>query len=123
MVRGCCIASVTACLVMALKTTRSITCLPSAFFSLRNSSTCQEIASPSRSGSVARMSLSAPLTALAISLRRFCALGSTSQSILKLWSGSTDPDLADMAKRGQDFVALAQILIDGLRLGGRFYEH
>ena len=30
--------------------------------------------------------------------------------------------VADMAERGQDFVALAQILIDGLRLGGQFYR-
>ena len=53
----------TACLVMALNTTRSTVCVLSAFFSLSTSSTCQEIASPSRSGSVARISLSAPLTA------------------------------------------------------------
>ncbi len=31
--------------------------------------------------------------------------------------------VADMAERGQNLVALAQILIDGLRLGGQFYEH
>ena len=54
---------VTDCLVMALNTTRSTVWSLSAFFCLSTSSTCQEIASPSRSGSVARISLSAPLTA------------------------------------------------------------
>ncbi len=98
MARGCFIASVTACLVMALNTTRSTVCDFSAFFSLSTCKTCQEIASPSRSGSVARISLSAPLTARAMSLSRFCALGSTSQSMRKSWSGSTEPLLAGRSR-------------------------
>ena len=53
--------------------------------------TCQEIASPSRSGSVARMSLSAPLTASAIALTCFCDFASTSQVMAKSCSGSTEP--------------------------------
>ena len=40
MARGCAIASVTACLVMALNTTRSTGCAVSAFFSL---STCEHV--------------------------------------------------------------------------------
>src|SRR5499426_841480 len=98
MLRGFFIASSTACLVMALKTTRSTACFLSAFFCLSTSSTCQEMASPSRSGSVARMSLLAPLTARAISLRRFCALSSTSQIMRKLASGSTEPSLAGKSR-------------------------
>src|SRR3989304_2194634 len=98
MARGCFIASVTDCLVMALKTTRSIFWSFSAFFSLSASSTCHEMASPSRSGSVARMRGSAFLSAWAISLTRFCDCGSTSHSILKLSSGSTDPSLAGRAR-------------------------
>ena len=53
-------ASRIADLVTALNTTRSIWAWPSAFLCWSTSSTCQEIASPSRSGSVARISLSAP---------------------------------------------------------------
>jgi hypothetical protein len=79
---------------MALNTTRSILWSFIARFSFRTSSTCQEIASPSRSGSVARISLSAPFSALAMSLSRPAALGSISQIIWKLASGSTDPFLA-----------------------------
>src|SRR6201994_3532771 len=56
------------------------------------------MASPSRSGSVARMSLSAPLSAFAMSLSRPAALGSTSQIIWKLVSGSTDPFLAGRSR-------------------------
>ncbi len=91
-------ASVTACLVMALNTTRSIFWSFSARFSFMTSSTCQEIASPSRSGSVARIRRSAPFRALAMSLSRLAALGSTSQIIWKLASGSTDPFLAGRSR-------------------------
>ncbi len=57
----------TACLVIALKVTRS-TCLGSAFFFASSSLTCQLIASPSRSGSVARIRRSAFLASSAIVL-------------------------------------------------------
>src|SRR5262245_54078699 len=56
------------------------------------------MASPSRSGSVARIRRSAPLSALAMSLSRLFALGSTSQIIWKLASGSTDPFLAGRSR-------------------------
>src|SRR6478735_7231024 len=101
---------------MALNTTRSILWSLIARFSFRTSSTCQEIASPSRSGSVARISRSAPFSALAMSLSRPDALGSTSQIIWKLASGSTDPVLAE---RGQNLIGRAQILIDRLGLRRR----
>ena len=59
---------------------------------------CQEMASPSRSGSVARISLSAFLTASAISFMIFWDLGSTSQCISKSLSGSTEPFLAGKSR-------------------------
>ena len=52
---------------------------------------CQEMASPSRSGSVARISLSAFLTASAISFITLTERPSTSQCIWKSLSGSTEP--------------------------------
>src|SRR5207248_1007331 len=69
-----------------------------ARFSFKTSSTCQEIASPSRSGSVARISRSAPFSALAMSLSRPAALGSISQIIWKFASGSTEPFLAGRSR-------------------------
>src|SRR5215469_9531863 len=56
-------ASWTASLVTALNTTRSTRLSLSSFLFFRISWMCQEIASPSRSGSVARMTRSAVLTA------------------------------------------------------------
>src|SRR5262245_32935749 len=84
-------ASSTASLVTALKTTRSTGTPAKAFLRSSTCSTCQEIASPSRSGSVARISFLAPFTALAISSSRLAALGSTSQCISKSLSGRTEP--------------------------------
>ena len=83
---------------MALNTTRDTGWSFSAFLDLRISSTCHEIASPSRSGSVARISRSAPLTAAAISERRLPALLSISQSIRKSASGSTEPSFAGRSR-------------------------
>ena len=95
-----------------------------AFLRLSTSSTCQEMASPSRSGSVARMSWSAPLSALAISARRLADLGSTSQCIAKSLSGLDRAVLggqvADMAIGGEHLIAGPEILVDGLGLGRRF---
>ena len=92
-------ASVTADLVMALKVTRC-TCasLPIAFFFRSTSSTCQLMASPSRSGSVARITVSAPLAAWAMAFRRGAALPSTSQSMAKSSSGRTLPSLAGKSR-------------------------
>ena len=99
MLRGCFIAVATACLVIALNTTRSTACdFLSACFSRSTSSTCQEIASPSRSGSVARISVLAALTALAISASRLAAFGSTCHTIWKSNSGSTEPSLAGRSR-------------------------
>ncbi len=98
MSRGCFIASVTAALVMALKVTRWTVIPASAFLRFRTSSTCQEIASPSRSGSVARIRVSAPLAAVAISLRRLADLASTSQLMSKSSSGRTEPSLAGRSR-------------------------
>ncbi len=86
-------ASVTADLVIALNTTRCTSAPFTAFFFCSTSSTCQLIASPSRSGSVARIRRSAPFMASAMSLSRFAALGSTSQLMAKSSSGRTDPSL------------------------------
>ena len=84
-------ASSTAFLVMALNTTRLTGLSPSTFFLRRTSSTCQLIASPSRSGSVASTSESALFTALAISLKRLRASPCSSQDMAKSLSGSTEP--------------------------------
>jgi hypothetical protein len=83
---------------MALKVTRSTGTSFSTRRALSASRMCQEMASPSRSGSVARISLSAPFTAAAISDTRLDALGSTSQIIAKSWSGSTEPSLAGRSR-------------------------
>ena len=52
---------------------------------------CHAIASPSRSGSVAKIILEESLAASVISFKYFLEKLSTSQSILKLSSGSTEP--------------------------------
>ncbi len=97
--RGCCIAVVTAVLVMALNTTRSTAVV--FFTALRlvsASRRCQEIASPSRSGSVARISLSSVFSASAMARTCFWLSGATSQSISKALSGSTDPSLGGRSR-------------------------
>ena len=109
---------------MALKTTR-LTALPfSAPFFFSTSSTCQEIASPSRSGSVARIRRSSALSAAAISDRRLADLPSTSQDMSKSSSGLhravLGGQIADMAIGGQDGEVLAEIFVDGLGLGRGF---
>ena len=89
----------TADLVMALKVTRwTVASLARARFFLSTSSTCQLMASPSRSGSVARIRREAPFSAVAMSDRRFEALASTSQSMAKSSSGRTLPSLAGRSR-------------------------
>ncbi len=66
MARGCSIASLIARGVISVKTTRCIGLSLSSPRSFRISAMCQLIASPSRSGSVARKMSSAVLAALAI---------------------------------------------------------
>ena len=77
----------------SLNTTRSTGLSPISFFAFSNSNTCQLMASPSRSGSVARMSLSACFSAVWISLRCFFDPPETCHFISKSSSGSTDPSL------------------------------
>src|SRR5579884_891091 len=121
MPRGCFIASVTACLVMALNTTRSMACDVSAFFCLRTSRTCQEMASPSRSGSVARMSLSAFLRARAISLMRLGVdLPEHAEVVVGVDGTVLRRQIAYMAETGEDLVPGAEIFVDRLRLGRGF---
>ena len=59
-----------ALLVISLNTTRSTGMVLALRWSFNNSQTCQLMASPSRSGSVAKMSLSASLKAVVISFIR-----------------------------------------------------
>ena len=87
-------ASVTDFFVIALKTTRSIVFpLRRFFFPDKTSSRCHEIASPSLSGSVANISLSAFLREVSISFTRFFDWVSIDQDILNSLSGSTEPFL------------------------------
>ena len=79
--------------MIALNTTRSTDAPLIAFFRLSASSTCQLIASPSRSGSVARIRRPAPFIASAMSFKRLADLGSISQLIAKSSSGRTEPSL------------------------------
>ena len=97
--RGFSIACVTAFLVMALKTTRSTSV--SFFTALRPvsaSSRCQEIASPSRSGSVARMSFWSSFSASAMARMCLALSGATSHFIANSCSGSTEPSLAGRSR-------------------------
>ena len=87
-------ASETADLVMALKTTRWICVFPLIARLLRNaSSKCQLIASPSRSGSVAKIRVLSFFNASDIALMCFLLSVDTSHNISKLFCGSTDPSL------------------------------
>src|SRR6185312_3216600 len=108
---------------MALKTTRSTGCLISAFFCRSTSSTCQEMASPSRSGSVARISLSAPLSARDV-VDALVGLGvdlpDHAEIVVRVDRAVLGRQVANMAERGQNLVAGAQIFVDRLGLGRRF---
>ncbi len=91
-VAGSAIASSTAFLVIALKRPLDRFVADDLLLPGR-SSTCQEIASPSRSGSVARMRRSDDFTASAMSFIRLAEAPSTSQESRSLSSGRTDPSL------------------------------
>ena len=80
-------------MVIALNATRSMVTFFSARRFSRASSRCQEIASPSRSGSVARTRRSDSFRASAMALTRLADAVSTSQAIAKSSSGLTDPSL------------------------------
>ena len=96
MSRGLAIASVTADLVIALKVTR-LTC---AFFSDEASASrrCQLIASPSRSGSVARIRFGSRASASLIALTCFFESDATSHFIAKSSSVSTEPSLGGRSR-------------------------
>ena len=81
MSRGFLIASRIAFLVISLKTTRSKFLSFNSFFFSKTSFTCQAIASPSRSGSVANIILSESSAALVISFKYFFEKESISHSI------------------------------------------
>ena len=91
-------ASRTAALVMALKVTRSTFLSFSTLRARSTSSTCHEMASPSRSGSVARITLSDAFTARTMSLMCLVDLSPTSHSMAKSCSGSTEPSLAGRSR-------------------------
>ena len=98
MSRGFFIASAMADGVMAWNTTRAMSLSASRPFSFRISSTCQEMASPSRSGSVARMSFSAPLSAFAMASMCFFDPGWICHFMVKSCSGSTDPSFGGRSR-------------------------
>ncbi len=111
-------------LVMALKATR-FTVLPlSAFFCRSTSSTCQEMASPSRSGSVARMRPSLSFSAfynirqalggIAVHFPGHCKIFVRAHRAILGWQ------VPHMAKGGQNLIVRAQIFVDGFGLGRRF---
>ena len=80
---GFSIPCVTAFFVISLNTTRSISLSFKSFFSSKYSFTCHAIASPSRSGSVARIIFEESFAASVISFKYFFEKLSTSHSILK----------------------------------------
>ena len=84
--RGSSIAFKMALLVISLKTTRSTGIVLALRFSFSSSQTCQLIASPSLSGSVARISLSAPFKAVVISFIRLLPCSDICQLISKSFS-------------------------------------
>ncbi len=99
MPRGDFIASVTADLVIALKTTRlTSVSLPMARRLRSASSRCQLIASPSRSGSVARMRRLSFFSASAMALTWRRASVSTSHFMAKPFSGSTEPSFGGRSR-------------------------
>ena len=97
--RGLAIACVTAFLVIALKTTRS-TSVPffTALRPVSASSRCHEIASPSRSGSVARISFWSSFSASAIARMCLALSGATSHFIWNAFSVSTEPSFAGRSR-------------------------
>ena len=115
---------VTADLVMALNATRSTGSPSAASCPCSTSRMCQLMASPSRSGSVARISLSAPFTAAAMSLildwRPGVHVPGHGEVFVRLHRAVLGGQVADMPEAGQHFIIAAQILVDGLGLAGGF---
>ena len=88
---------------------------------------CQEMASPSRSGSVARISLSAPFDGVRDFFHYFLGLRVDVPVHLEVFVGLDRPVLggqvAHVPERRDDLVAAAQVLVDGLGLGSRFDDY
>ena len=107
---------------MALNTTRSTGCFLSAFFCLSTSSTCQEIASPSRSGSVARISLLGALHGPGDVVEPLARLGvdlpDHAEIVLRIDRAVLGRQVADMAEGGQHLVAGPRYLLIVLALAG-----
>src|SRR3982074_3277751 len=109
-------ASVTACLVMALNTTRSILWSLIARFSFSTSSTCQEIASPSRPGAGAGGALQGlgggvgSAGGLGVDLPDHLEIG------FRIDRSVLGRQVADMTERGQNLAGGAQIFFDLLGL-------
>ena len=91
-------AARTALRVISLKVMRRTLMPFSAFFSASIALTCQEIASPSRSGSVARYSVLAPFSALAMAPTCFSPRSSDCQSMAKSCSGRTEPSFGGRSR-------------------------
>ena len=97
--RGRAIAARTPSAVISRKTTRSTGLSPSASFSRSQVSTCQAIASPSRSGSVARISPSeSPSAARIAPSARAARRPAVSYTIAKPSSGVTEPAFAGRSR-------------------------
>ena len=89
--------------------------------------TCQAIASPSRSGSVARKTRLAALGRL-LDIRQGLGLALDRdvlglEAVVDVHAELPGGQVPDMADRGLHAVAAAQILADGLGLGGRLDDH
>ena len=86
--------------------------------------TCQLIASPSRSGSVARISGVGLLRLVGdrLQLPRLVGIGLPlhREAVVGIDRAVLGRQIADMAVGGEHAIAAAQIFLDGLGLGGRF---
>lgn len=85
---------------------------------------CQLIASPSRSGSVARKMSSAPLAARAMGFDVLFVLldqvVTHRKAVVRIDCAFLGDQVAHVPIRGQDGEVLAEVFIDRLGLGGRF---
>ena len=120
-------ASCTASLVTALNTTRSTRLSFRSFLLVRISWICHEIASPSRSGSVARMTpvgaldrdadVAEPLGGLGVDLPAH------GEIMVRIDRAVLGREVAHVAEGGVDAIVLAEIFVDGLGLCRRLDDH
>ena len=94
----------------------------SAFFCRSTSWTCQLIASPSRSGSVARISVSAVFASSAMARNCLARSGETCHSmckaVLRIDRAVLGRQIAHVPERSEHPMPASQIFLDGLRLAG-----